>query len=185
MTTRKGGAGKCSICSRPERDAIDQQLVAGEPLDRIARTYGLTSTSLRRHRDNHPRRDLVKLDTDTADTVAIRPGANIDVPQGLNDQYRRTLAAMRVAEKSGSLQAIAGAQREHRLTLKVIADWNAAQAKLELLKPKGAFNVLQTSTWRETSVLLYMLLEPWPEVRIAVANGLYAHERKHGVQGDE
>jgi hypothetical protein len=40
----------CSICSHPERRAIDAALAAGTPMRSIAFRFGTTHTTLRRHR---------------------------------------------------------------------------------------------------------------------------------------
>ena len=42
----------CKTCQHPRRAEIDRRLAAGEPLARVAPDYGLTTSSLYRHRTN-------------------------------------------------------------------------------------------------------------------------------------
>jgi hypothetical protein len=42
----------CKTCQHLRRAEIDRRLVAGEPLARVAADYGLTTSSLYRHRTN-------------------------------------------------------------------------------------------------------------------------------------
>jgi hypothetical protein len=42
----------CRTCQHLKRPEIDRRLAAGEPLTRVAQDYGLTSSSLYRHRTN-------------------------------------------------------------------------------------------------------------------------------------
>jgi len=43
----------CSVCQSEHRAAIDEALIAGEPIRRIAAHSGASETALRRHRDRH------------------------------------------------------------------------------------------------------------------------------------
>src|SRR5215510_16360032 len=49
-------ASRCTICRHPQRVMIDQQLERRVSLRIICSRYGLSKTSLLRHRDNHWRR---------------------------------------------------------------------------------------------------------------------------------
>ena len=43
----------CSICTHPQRQAIDQALMAGAALRNIAPRFGTSVTALHRHRHAH------------------------------------------------------------------------------------------------------------------------------------
>jgi transposase-like protein len=43
----------CTICSHPDRDAVEHAIVSGGSIRRIAAQFGLTPTSVRRHMANH------------------------------------------------------------------------------------------------------------------------------------
>ena len=53
-------ARSCSICTHPERDAIDRALVAATPKRRIAAECGINKASVRRHAAAHLPGALVK-----------------------------------------------------------------------------------------------------------------------------
>jgi hypothetical protein len=50
----------CTVYAHDNRAAIDQRMVEGKPLRRIAADSGLSETSLRRHRDDHLKKSLAK-----------------------------------------------------------------------------------------------------------------------------
>jgi len=43
----------CTVCTHPERGAIDADLVAGESAPKIAAKYRISEDSVTRHRANH------------------------------------------------------------------------------------------------------------------------------------
>jgi hypothetical protein len=43
----------CTVCRHNQREAIEQALLAGEPLRNIAKRYGTSATALHRHRHDH------------------------------------------------------------------------------------------------------------------------------------
>ena len=45
-------SGRCRTCMHPERDAIDRALVTGTPLRTLEERYGISRSSLARHKDN-------------------------------------------------------------------------------------------------------------------------------------
>jgi hypothetical protein len=175
---RQGGRGKCSVCAHKQLDEIDSALVSGGSLDSTAERFGLSRSSLMRHKRNHPARVLGVAPGERAEPIVIQhfPGTVIDIPAELQAQFARTLSAVEAAHRTRSHAAIDSANREHRLTLDLITSFNDAQRKLEILaRPTGdVLNVLTTATWRETTVLLFKLLERFPEARIAVSLGLHA-----------
>ena len=50
----------CSICTHPDREAIDSALVAGEPFRNMAERFGTSTTTLHRHKQSHIPGALVK-----------------------------------------------------------------------------------------------------------------------------
>jgi hypothetical protein len=177
MPSNAGGRGKCSICAHPEVEVIEQALLQGTALDTVAARFGLTSSSLRRHKVNHPRRDLVNFTTSPTETT--NPAARGWLKGELDAQFNRTLAEVKAAEKSGSSSAIQGAHREHRQTLAAIVKWEAEQEKLELLRrPAGVINVLKTPQWQMARWILLEELTPYPELRLRIVNRLEALEAR-------
>lgn len=58
---------RCTICDHPTREAIDQALVAGQPLRDIAGHYRLSKSALARHKESHAPPALIQ-DTDDLET---------------------------------------------------------------------------------------------------------------------
>jgi len=50
----------CKVCSHPKRLEIDRMIVAGSPILRISRIYGMTCNGIRAHAQNHLSRQLVQ-----------------------------------------------------------------------------------------------------------------------------
>ena len=50
----------CSICTHPQRQAIDQALMAGSALRNIAPRFGTSVTALHRHKHEHLSIDLMQ-----------------------------------------------------------------------------------------------------------------------------
>ena len=68
----------CSICTHPERSAIDKALVAGEPFRNIAQRSGTSSGALHRHKAEHLPRLLARAqraEDRHADALAAQQGA--------------------------------------------------------------------------------------------------------------
>ena len=177
MTTgaaARGGRGHCTVCASPNREAIDAAITSGAvSLAKIGAQYGVSESSLKRHRHAHPAvGQLVTLETDSPEP-STAAAVGIDVAQQLRVQFDRTARAVRLAEKSGSSNAIQDAHREHRLTLEAIAKWNNEQAKIAaLVAPKETINILKLPAWLQIRQALEWALQPFPEARLLVADAL-------------
>lgn len=103
--------GICSICSRPDADAIDQALVEGGTSRGVAQRFGLAKSSVSRHRAN----DLRKRLQAAAKERGGAPGDHLlEEMENLNAIATKILAkAMKAKEHAVALAAI----REARQTL--------------------------------------------------------------------
>jgi len=63
---------KCSICTHPKKRWIDQALLKGLAVAKVARKYGVSSEALRRHKHNHLSKQLVKVEEREGRTFAER-----------------------------------------------------------------------------------------------------------------
>lgn len=52
----------CTTCEHPDLEEVDQALLANEPLRRIGARFGLSASSLWRHKRNHLGRRAVEND---------------------------------------------------------------------------------------------------------------------------
>ena len=122
----------CTICTHAEHEAIDRELVAGtDSIRRIATRYGLSETSVRRHKAEHLPQTLVKAQ-DAAEVVQAD-----DLLQQVRDLQVCTLRILDRAEEDGrlsvALQAIATARQNVELLGKLLI----AAAQLAPQEPAG------------------------------------------------
>lgn len=151
----------CTVCTHPEREAIDRALVAGESTGQLAGRYRtIDERAIRRHRSNHLPAKLVR--AQDAQEVAEADDLLIQV----RDLQTRTLAILESAEAS----------REHRTALSAIRE---ARSNLELLAKllgelddSPTVNVLISPQWIQLRTVLLEVLTSYPEARSAVAGEL-------------
>lgn len=97
----------CLVCANPERQAIDNALAIGAPLREIARRYGISSSSLDRHK-SHIAQAIVRVqekrDEKLGDSV-------FDGIKGLQGKALELLGKM---EEQGDLRGAVLAAREAR-----------------------------------------------------------------------
>lgn len=154
---------RCTICTHPERAAIDDELASGNvSLRRLALQYGLCDTSLRRHRDRHlsPALAALQAERETADAATL-----LGRIEGLIARAERLLAA---AEKDGRSQAALAAIRELRALLELLG-----KASGELREsPQVVVNLQSSPEWLELRGVLFAALAAYPAARAEVASRL-------------
>src|SRR5215211_4515073 len=152
----------CTICTHPDRTAIDEALVAGELTGKLAGRYRtIDERALRRHRSNHLPAKLVM--ARAAEEVAQAD----DLLGAVQDLQARTLAILEAAEGS----------REHRTALAAIRE---ARSNLELLakllgeldERPTTVNLLVSPEWLELRAVIVGALEPYSDARGAVLKAL-------------
>ena len=117
-------ANTCTICRHAERDSIDRALVSDRPFRHIAERYGVSTSSLVRHRESHIPDLLVAAEE-------IRRKASADgLLAHLGELQARTMRILDKAEAEGDYKAAlaaigqAGKQVELLVKLKQIDDQN-------------------------------------------------------------
>ena len=103
----------CSICSHPERKAIERSLVDGEPFRHIAARTGTSTAALQRHKQSHLPKALAK--AKQAQEIA-RGDSLLERLRELNHETTEVLRAARQ-------------EQNHELRLKAIG---RAEKQLEL-----------------------------------------------------
>ena len=93
----------CTICSHPERPAIEQELATGGSLRGIARKRGLSEDALARHRNAHLSVAVV------AAVAEVRTAGNLSATARIELLISKGLALCETAEKSGKLQTAVSA----------------------------------------------------------------------------
>jgi hypothetical protein len=106
----------CSICSRSDRPAIDQALLAGETGQRVAERFRVGLGAVYRHRETHLPRPIVT--AAEAHAREIASGATLlDQLHALN---QRALALLDQAEAAGDVRAATAVHRELRGYLELL-----------------------------------------------------------------
>lgn len=174
MTTRaasKGGRGKCTVCASPDRDAIDRALIGGASAATVSGRFGVSESSVKRHRRSHTPIEVVSAHADEPEIS--QPAAAIDIPSEMLAQFRRSGQALEAARRGGGHLSINAALREHRQTLEAISRWNTEQAKIAAMnRTDQVVNVLQTGQWLLARTAVMKALNPYVEARLAVADAL-------------
>lgn len=155
----------CTVCSHPERRAIDKALVAGEPVAAVASRYlTLHKMALYRHKDEHLPLRLVK-----AQDAAEAAEAD-DLLAQVRALQARALGILDTAEAAGQLLAALGAIREARGCLELLGKLMGE------LDERPQVNILVAPEWLAVRAALLAALQPYPEARVAVAARLQALE---------
>jgi hypothetical protein len=126
----------CTVCRHPDAAAIDAGLLGGTPIRTMAETYGLTRSSVGRHRLNHLSLQAITDEPVTERTEGLRL---VDVHTQLASLADRLEAVVELATRTRKAPAAVAAMRELRQTLVAIAEVQATPelqqaASLELLQ---------------------------------------------------
>jgi hypothetical protein len=146
----------CSICTHPERDQIDTDIVRGQPFRRIATQRGVTEQSVRRHAIAHLPESLAKAQ-DAQERV--QAGNLLDE---LRELHGRVLGILERAEESGDLRAATGAIREARSMIELLAKLTGQ------IDDQPEVNIVLSPQWLTIRGAILEALEPFPEARVAV-----------------
>jgi transposase-like protein len=152
----------CTVCLHPERKAIDAAIVGGAYYRAVARQFGLTRDSVRRHQENHVSPALVKV-------AAERQARSL--LQRVQDLVDRTEALLERAEQSGSVVQALAAVRELRGSYELLG-----RATGELRPDQGV--TINLMSHPEFVVVQTRLMdvadrhpELLPEMRVALGGG--------------
>jgi hypothetical protein len=152
---------RCTICTHPQREAIDKALIAGQSLRNISENVPQCSvTSLHRHKEHLPR-----------ELARAREAEQISSADSLLDQVQalqaKAMAILNTAERSGNLRVALAAIREARGNLELLA-----RLLGELKETGTTVNVLVSPAWVSLRTLILEALEPFPEARLKLSQAL-------------
>jgi len=158
----------CTVCGHAQRDVIDQALVSGTGLRKVAERFSGTSvTALHRHKA-HVRANIAM--AHEAKEVARADS----LLEQVKDLQAKTLAILQKAEKTGDLRTAATAIGQARQNLELLGKLAGE------LRPDTQVNVLVASpAWIEVRTQLLRALDPYPEAKQAVLAAI-AQEQSNG-----
>jgi hypothetical protein len=152
---------RCSVCTHPDRENIDEALVGATAMSAIAAKYrDISEDALGRHKANHLPAKLVM--AEKAKEVAQADS----LLEQVRDLQGRALAILDQAEMSGDLRTALGAIREARGNLELLAKL------LGELDDRPTVNVLISPEWLELRAAIVGALEPYIDARGAVLRAI-------------
>jgi hypothetical protein len=152
---------RCSVCTHPDRENIDEALVGATAISAIAAKYrDISEDALGRHKANHLPAKLVM--AEKAKEVAQADS----LLEQVRDLQGRALAILDQAEMSGDLRIALGAIREARGNLELLAKL------LGELDDGPTVNVLISPEWLELRAVIVGALEPYSDARESVLRAI-------------
>ncbi len=170
----RGGRDRCAGCAHDERDQLNSDLVARVPLRSLEAKYGISKTSLLRHRAHHLPAGLVAVDLEPAQPARngeLRNGevgamaSSDDVAAEARGLYDSCRSALMRAEAGGNPLAVALAAREARASLDLLG---RSIERLEA-RQRAVVAVVDIQSSRE-----------WETIRTIFMEVTEAHDREHG-----
>lgn len=153
---------RCSVCARPDVDAIDDHLIAGSPQRVTARHYDVPVSTLHHHWHTCARHGFL-------------PGSHPPLPLGddtlvgrVEVLLDRLEALLSVAERTGDPRVAASVANQLRASLELLG---RATGQLDD-RPQVTVNLTASPEWLELRARLTAALQPYPDARAAVARAL-------------
>lgn len=151
---------KCTICSHPEVDKINEALVRGDGYRTISRTFSVSEHALKRHAKNHLPKTLAK-------AKSAKEIANADnLLEKIKNLQEKTLNILRKAEEKGDLKVCLNAIREARENIELLA-------KLQGELQEGTIiNIWENPEWQNVLCIILEELEGYPEIKLRIKERL-------------
>ncbi len=150
---------KCSVCEHIQVKDIDESLVNGTGLRKIAERFSLATTSVHRHK-KHLNGTLIK----------AREVKKITHADSLLEQVKylqeKSLEILSKAEEIGDYRACTSAINEARKCLELLGKLAGE------LQDGQTVNVIVSPQWVELRTTIIEALEPHPEAKFAVLRAL-------------
>ena len=150
---------KCSVCGHIQVKDIDESLVNGIGLRKIAERFSLATTSVYRHK-NHLNRTLLKANE-------VREVAQADnLLEQVRDLQTRALNVLLKTEEAEDWRAATGAIREARGCLELLGKLAGE------FKEGQTINVILTPQLIELRTSIIQTLEAYPEAKLSILRAL-------------
>jgi hypothetical protein len=150
----------CTICSHPDRAAIDQALVGTAELRELSAVFRVSEDALWRHKDVHLPASLAKAEAARATAQAD------DLLAQLKGLRSKAVAILLKAEQAGDLRTALLVIREARACLETLLEVEGE------LNRRPELHLHVSAEWIAVRAVLLRVLQPYPEARHAVAQAL-------------
>jgi len=151
---------RCTVCDHPERHSIDEILVSGAPYRSVAKRFGLSESSVYRHKTGHLPAHMLK----------AREAEEIAKADDLLEQVRHlqahALDILERTEKAGDLRTALAAISQARGNLELLGKLAGE------LDERPMVNLNISPQWLELRAVIVGALEPYSEARGAVLRAL-------------
>ncbi|MDQ2786843.1 MAG: hypothetical protein M3Y58_17780 [Chloroflexota bacterium] len=148
----------CTVCASPNREAIDQALIAGEPVRSVASRYvTIGRMAVQRHKDEHLPATLAK--AHEAGEVAHAD----DLLQQVRQLRGKAISILLQAERAGDLKTALMGVREARACVELLAEMEGE------LNRNPVVNVILSPEWTRLRAVIIGALAPYPDARLAIA----------------
>jgi len=129
-------ANVCTICTHPNRKEIDEMIVKGESNRRITTKYGVTESSIRRHKAKHLPSSLTK------QFEEMRENDSFDIMAKIDFLIKETEDIYTVSRNGGkdllALKSLDSLRNHFQLLINISAQLHANRVlELELLKARN------------------------------------------------
>jgi uncharacterized protein (DUF1810 family) len=150
----------CTICTHPEREAINQALVTGEPYRVIAQRFAASPDAVYRHKIDHLPAVMVK--SEAAREVALAD----DLLGQVKALRNKAISILGKAEAAGDLRTALMGIREARACVELLLEVEGE------LHRQPVVNVLIAPEWLQLRTVILQALAPFPDARAALAHTL-------------
>jgi hypothetical protein len=177
-------ARSCTICTHPDKTAIETAIVANEKYQEISKRFDISISAIGRHKDNHLKAAIQAVQSKRAEqTAEIVEEAEqkqehfvwnlFDEMKWLHEQVHVLYQLAKTEGDVGtSLKALSEARQQTKLFSELLVGQEPGQAeKLE-------------AEWLLIREAIFTALEPYPDARLAVARALLALRNRDDYQSD-
>ena len=151
---------RCTVYDHPESHGIDEALVSGAPYRSVAQRFGLSESSVYRHKTEHLPAHLLKA-KELADVARAD-----DLLEQVRNLQAHALHILECAEQAGDLRNALAAISQARDNVELLGKLAGE------LDERAVTNVLISSEWLELRAVIVGALEPHPGAREAVLSAL-------------
>ena len=154
----------CTICTRPEREAIDRALVGGTACREVAALYRVSPDAVERHKAAHLPKTLTEARQAADGAHALDVVKQLHVINGVSLQILNE--ARQGKDPQTALKAVDRIHRQIELQAKLLGQ----------LDERPQVNILMAPEWLQVRAALLTALASHPEARRAVTSALVALE---------
>jgi hypothetical protein len=151
---------RCSVCDHTQRYGIDEALVTGAAYRSVAKRFGLSESSVYRHKTEHLPAQMLK-----AREVEEVAQAD-DLLEQVRDLQSHALDILERAEKAGDLRTALAAISQARGNLELLGKLAGE------LDEQPVVNLNVSAEWLELRTVIVGALEPHPAAHRAVLRAL-------------